>query len=1017
MVLPARNRLRQIATLRRLAWLALGLLSALPALALDRRLSLDQLHHTRWTISEGAPGDIRALAQTSDGYLWLGSSIGLYRFDGVAFERFEPEDGEPLPSDSISALLALPDNGLLIGSGSQGHTSVLRDGRLSHAGERSGFSNRIRSFARDSDGRIWAATLNGLYRLEGTHWQRADPRQQRVYQVFAGRDGSVWTASVEGIFKLPPRARDDAFERLDLPVSFLGLFAQSPDGTLWQADERLGLRRPEASDRGTWPWRNASAMAIDRDGALWLESDTGLNRIRFPENLPPPAQAVPADLAESMPLSRLSGNGIRAMLEDREGNLWVSTIGGLDRFRNNVFFDVAQPGGGGGLAPADDGQVWLASYYRGLLRSGRAHGYFPEAGAQLTLIHRDHEGILWLGGQRRPSLLHYRQGRFGELPLPEGGEDRWVSALAKDAQGALWVSLYPPNLGGVYRYAGGVWRERGGIAGLPQQAADSLWFDQQQRLWLGYADNRVAMLEAGKVRSFDADDGLAVGDVQLIRSLGANVWFAGESGLARYANERFHSLRTADELGFRGVTGIVATGNGDLWLSQTAGVSHLPAAELAKSAADPRYRVQVRRFDYLDGIQGTPVQVAPRPTATQSDDGKLWFTAGNLFWVDPERILRNPLPPPVIVRALTRNDGVRIASPRSGLELPQGTDNLRIDYTALSLTMPERVRFRYRLHGVDTQWQQAGTRREAFYTNLRPGKYRFHVIASNNDGVWNSEGATLDFSIAPAFHQTGWFLILCALAALGLLWMLYLLRLRRLTARLREQIGERHRERERIARELHDTLLQSVQGLILRFQALSDRLPDDEPVRSAMVRTLDRADEVLAEGRKRVMDLRAGAGGIGELSAALSAVGDELGQTSATVCLVQYEGTPYRLNPLVQDELYRIGREALLNAFQHADARQVTVRVIYGRRALRLSVCDNGHGLPEAVLQARGKPGHWGLSGMQERAGRIGAAFKLDSAVGGGTCIELEVPAGDAYRGRRRRRWLGRGHQQRPGSD
>ena len=402
--------------------------------------------------------------------------------------------------------------------------------------------------------------------------------------------------------------------------------------------------------------------------------------------------------------------------------------------------------------------------------------------------------------------------------------------------------------------------------------------------------------------------------------------------------------------------------------------------------------------------------MGPYPLREQDvagDDGRLWFATSNgVVWIDPERIARNPLPPPVSILSV-KADGRRY-EPVLDVTLPLHPANLEIDYTALSLTIPERMRFRYRLEGVDEHWQDVGTRRTAYYGNLAPGRYRFQVIASNNDGVWNERGASLELVVPPAVHQTWWFRTLCVMAGLLLLWLLYLLRLRQLTAKRRGRLEERHAERERIARELHDTLLQSVQGLVLRFQAVAEQLPEHELARQAMEKALDRADQVLAEGRDRVMELRSPVHEGRDLSDALVQVREELAEDIPMSFRLVLEGVPRELDADVHCEIFLIYREALLNAFQHAGGTAVEAELRYGSDALHLRIRDDGAGVGPEILETGGRPGHWGLAGMHERAARIGATLKVWSRTEVGTEVELKVPAAIVYRQRPKATWWGR---------
>jgi signal transduction histidine kinase len=384
------------------------------------------------------------------------------------------------------------------------------------------------------------------------------------------------------------------------------------------------------------------------------------------------------------------------------------------------------------------------------------------------------------------------------------------------------------------------------------------------------------------------------------------------------------------------------------------------------------------------------------PSLVEGSDGKLWFaTSDGLAYVDPSHIQRNDTPPPVVIRALITGDTSYAAGPRP--DLPPRTRSLRVDYSALSFIHPERITFRYRLEGLDDDWQDAGTRREAYYTNLRPGRYLFRVIAANEDGVWNEQGASLAFTIAPTFFETDAFVMLRVVAAVLVLWALYALRFWQVSRRLQMRLQERHAERERIARELHDTLLQSTQALILTFQVEADRFAGDDPARLRMTRTIDRAVCVLAEGRDRVTQLRETSENIRDLAAAYAGVARDYGAHGGPSFRLIVIGEPRPLYPLVADELYQIGHEAIANAFVHAQAKEVEVEVAYQVDALRLSFRDDGRGIEASVREAGGRSGHWGLRGMRERAEKLGARFDVVSSDVSGTEITIIVRANRVY--------------------
>ena len=331
------------------------------------------------------------------------------------------------------------------------------------------------------------------------------------------------------------------------------------------------------------------------------------------------------------------------------------------------------------------------------------------------------------------------------------------------------------------------------------------------------------------------------------------------------------------------------------------------------------------------------------------------------------------------------------------LRLPPLIRDLQIDYTALSLVAPEKIRFRYKLEGRDNDWQEVTDRRQVFYNDLPPGNYRFRVIASNNNGVWNESGTYVDFNIAPAYYQTAWFRIAIVILFLFALGVIYQLRLRQVARQVRARMEERLEERERIARDLHDTLLQSVQGLILKFHAVSKQIPADTAAYRALEKTLDHADEVLAEGRDSIRNLRVNSASISDLPAAFRSVAEQTSQGRDAIFKTVVEGRVRDLHPLVLEECYSIGREAIINALSHSDGQHVEAEIAYDSREFRLRVRDDGRGINQKILEDGGRAGHWGLQGMHERAQKIGGQLKFWSRPETGTEVELTVPAATAY--------------------
>ena len=430
------------------------------------------------------------------------------------------------------------------------------------------------------------------------------------------------------------------------------------------------------------------------------------------------------------------------------------------------------------------------------------------------------------------------------------------------------------------------------------------------------------------------------------------------------------------------MSGVVETADGELWLNGADGVTRIAAAEVRRALTEPGYRARYERLDYRDGIEPPAPQIRPLPSAVAGTDGRIWFTsAGGVSWVDPRRIRRNAVPPPVQLRALTVGGRRYLAGDMAGdtIRLPPRTTAVSVAYTAYSLAVPERVRFKYRLEGLDTTWQDAGGRREAFYTNLQPGRYGFRVIAANDDGVWNEAGAALSFRVLPAWYQTAWsraFVVLLV-GGLGAAAAVLVQRSRHLRsqAALKAQYEATLAERARIAQELHDTLLQGFAGVTLQLKTAELALPEQPDVAAeTIMRVQQLARDSLREARERVWDMRETDLGSDDLPAALETIAGERTSGSGIEVAVSTTGQRRRLTRSVEDAAFRIGREAVVNAVRHAEASRIEIHVDFGATRLRLEVRDDGRGFtPEQAEEAR-RRGHFGLSGARERATRMGGA-------------------------------------------
>jgi signal transduction histidine kinase/ligand-binding sensor domain-containing protein len=1011
---------------------ALATLSCPHAFALDPALDISQYAHTAWRVRDGfAPGGIFAIGQTPDGYLWLGTDFGLFRFDGVRAVPWEPPDGEPLPDDWIRVLLGASDGTLWVGT-LRGLVSFKNGKRTSYP-ELAALS--INGLVEGRDGTVWVAAqtvplggrmcaiVSGEASCQGQDGSLGDG----VWALHEGRDGRLWAATGSGLWRWSPAPAQLFAPPSPLSGSFQVL-AEGTDGAILVATRdgvsRLVDGRFEAEPSISRQVSSAGDRLLrDRDGGLWIGTDDrGLVHVH-------------GERTDGFGRSDgLSGDSVVRIFEDREGTIWIGTVDGLDRFRELAVPALRREQGLSNAAVASvlatrDGSVWISTpagmnrwdngvvtVYRDRDRDPPLAVFSPTVQPSVREVigsgmpntagslFEDGRGRVWIGAPRG-GVGHLDVDRFVRAPNVREGI---VDSFAEDPSGDLWIAHREQ---GLLRLSSDVlaqvipWAELSRAAALGREDTGLRLAADPRRggLWLGFRFGGLAHFANGEVRAaYSGVDGLAEGQVRHVRvDDDGVVWAAAEGGLSRLDGGRIATLSGRNGLPCDTVDWTIEDDAGDVWLYMACGLVRIARAELdAWSQADEAEQVPVRVtvFGSSDGVRNEAAVGSFSPHVAKSRDGRLWLaTSSGVSIVTPRNLRHNALPPPVQIEQLVADrEPYDVASADGPARLPPLVRDLRIDYTALSLVAPEKMQFRYRLEGHEEIWQDAGTRRQAFYTDLPPRDYRFRVIASNNDGVWNEEGASVEFTIAPTFYQTRWFALLCIAAAASIIGLLYVLRARQIEARVAMRLDERLAERERIARDLHDTFLQSVQGLMLKFQAVMARMPDDAPSRALLEQALDRADAVLAEGRDRVYELR-GAAEVQDLPQALTAVAADLTPNVPTEFRITVEGSPRALHPVVREEAFLIGAEALRNAFRHGAARHIGLEIEYSRQGLSLRVVDDGRGFDVTALSENAPGKHFGLTGLRERARKIRSQLEVSSLQGSGTQVRLRVPAVVAF--------------------
>ena len=927
---------------------------------------------------------------TSDGFMWLGTGTGLYRFDGVRFTRMEPPLYPAVPT-GVWGLAATDDNGLWVAARSR--VVFLEDAVLKAEEYLPAAVGPIRQLLMGPSDRPIAVTSNDVL-MRGEHgWKSilppVDAYRTSYYSALRAKDGAIWIASSDGVLRRDPSTGGIA--RMTKQAEH-GRFTESTDGTVWYQDIQYGLAAFGAQHPALrWPNEKGHLVMAATPDALLMAGVDGLRVVhRIPRHAADASGSFSSrtHVEQDDSFTKLSA---RDLLADREGNYWAATYDGLARLRPNRLIEPWM-GKSGGLAASKKGLMVL-SYENGLSVGGAALSPIPLPIKEGTYIYEDAMGTVWVGGRNQRALAQIKEGKVTMLALPEMPGGAYVAAIGVDKEGGVWFTAHP---GGTYRWHDGKWMDRGGFTEMPPYGR-SYALGDDGRFWAGYANNRLFAITGHRLKEYGPDQGVGVGTIYSIAAGADLVAIGGEEGVDLLVQDKFVRLRAS--VGLMGISSLLLTREGDLWINQSNGLVRISKGELDAFQLAPSAIVRAEMFDFRDGLKGSATSTPPLPTAVEADDGLLWFSAANIVRIDPERIPRNTVAPRAKILTISTDQGRN----RAGKEiaLPQGTRSFSIDFAAPSMTDPAKVRYRYRLEGVDEDWREVQGVNQANYSNLPSGRHVFRVMAANEDGVWDKVGAQSKIEVPLFFYEYLWFKVLVLVTGGLVLWFAFWLRSLQVAAQVKDRLRERSKERERIARDLHDTMLQGIQGLMLHLQVLSDGLPQGDPNRRSLETALDNADTLVREGRERLGELRGLEGAI-DLGDYFREILESLRGGSRVRFTITEQGEQVQMTPEATDEIKKIVSEALVNALRHSHATNIKVAITYEARAFSVQVIDDGVGIPEDVLSAGGRDGHWGLAGMRERAQRMGGTVDACNAVeGSGAVITVRVPAASAYARRR----------------
>ncbi|HEV7396203.1 MAG TPA: two-component regulator propeller domain-containing protein [Pyrinomonadaceae bacterium] len=968
------------------------LLAGSRTVAIDPPKELSRFRHEVWLTENGLPQNtVHSIAQTKDGYIWLGTEEGLARYDGIRFTIFDHENTPQLKSNYIRTLLVDHQGTLWIGT-AEGLVRFLNRNFTIFTTNDGLPSNTIQAVYEDRQNNLWVATSSGLSLYDGSSLSTFKNGNRliggSIQAVYQDSEGALWIATPYGLTRVKDNESVTYTMRDGLGSNSVRAIEQDREGRLWFGTlggltSFSGGRFTTYTTRDGLPNDRIISLRAARDGRLLIGTAGGL------------CDYMNGKFSGFNRTDALSSNTILSLLEDFEGNMWVGTdSGGISLLKDTKFTTYTVRDGLSDdrvRAIYEDRQsnVWIGTDGGGLnlLKDGKLTAYTTRDGLSSNIVlslYGDDAGNLWVGTPE--GLNRFSQGKFTVYTSADGLANNDVRSILADHHGNLWIG----TRGGLTRMKDGVFKNYTEVDGLANDLVTTMTEDANGTLWIGTFGG-LSKFHNEELTSITSNDGLSSDAViSLLEDSDGTLWIGTNGGgLNRLKDGKIRSFTTRDGLLDDVVYGVLEDGKNNLWLSCRKGIIRISKSELEDFAQGKLAALNPVGYDTADGMMTRECSGGGNPGGWKSADGKLWFsTIKGVAMIDSQRIRTNAQPPSVVVEQIRVDD--RSIAPAGRIELSPGSSRLDFYYTAPSFIAPEKVRFKYMLEGFDNNWIDSGTRRVAYYTNLRPGNYRFRVIASNNDGVWSEAGAAFDLHLKAYFYQTYWFYALLLVMLAVLSWLFYRLRVRSIQSRFRAVLGER----TRIAREIHDNLAQEMSAISVQLEVVARTMPSAaEPARSHLDRARRQVRHGIAEARRYVWDLRSAALEKNDLPTALTEAARRITNETPIQAQVEVNGTFRPLSQPVEDQLLRIGQEAMNNAVKHAQAQRILVNLVFDGPRVQLIIRDDGCGFD--LNAGNGREGHFGLVGMRERAEQIGGSLSIHSAAGSGTEVVADVPIGN----------------------